>query len=317
MTVPTIEPHHFVYAGRAGWRIGTWALRIGFWRPVLVTIVLWFASGVAYGWHVSTPVGSVNRTYSAVCERLSSGLVPSCILKTDGSGTQLPMPVAQTTDLTHPASAALHAAEVTATLGAVTFVIALATGFMTMVGAFKPSRYERRGTIRGAVRNDWNDAKSDARKAKKGMRQVGNIRARHYDRAGIDRSQATGLDARILKHADPAKQQKAKKPKGKKARQEADADWDTAVAEIAVARIARAEAVRPRLDPAAGPPLAPLPVGETRTESPEVAGWNQRAEAVRADTARYLAELQTAEHQANGWAGYTPPPAPISVKDDQ
>jgi hypothetical protein len=322
---PTLELHHLAYGARTTWRVGRWAAHIGFWKPVLASAALWLGSGVAMGIHqraAAMPIAT--RVHSYTCS--GPGIVGTCVLKSDGTGT--PMHLANgeryttTEDLTRPAGTALYAAQVFATLGSVTLVLAMGTGFLTLVGAFKPSRRQKRGTIRGAVREDWRGGKSDAREAKKGLKKAGNAVARRRARQAESGEVAdpSWLAAKVLAHADPPKEKKAKrakKPKAKDERQQLDAEWADEVARIEANR--QPEYVAPRLDPTNGPPLAPVLAGATRTEDPQITAWNERAAAIQADTARYLAELQADEHERNGWVGYTPPPAPlapISVKED-
>jgi hypothetical protein len=324
MSAPTINPAQLVFAGRSAARFTLWGIRISFARSVLVSLALWFASAVALSVGMATAAnGPIVRTHTYTCD--GPRLINPCVLHSNGVGTPLPlMGEPQTFKMDRPIGTAHIAATGFASLASLTTVIAIATGFLTLVGAFQPSRYQRRGTIRGAVRSDWNASKRDVRRTKKGLKRAGNTMARHRAKQAEhgEANDPSWLASKVLAHADPPKQEKPKKVKAKAEVKELDTEWEDAVREIGLERAARQRAGLPHLDPNDGPPLAPNPNGHDRAEDPMVTAWRDHDAATEARVQVQVAELEHAAHERNGWNGYVPPPAPvaatpISVTEDQ
>jgi hypothetical protein len=171
-------------------------------------------------------------------------------------------------------------------------------------------------------------ARRDIDRATRTLGRMGAKRRRRWERQwvaedayGAGRSKPGSFDHFLMGRATKpkAKAVKPKAPKGKQARKQADAEFKEEMARIDRERAARGVVGLPMLDPSAGPPVAPVPVGTTRQLDPMVAEWNQRAEVVEARTHQTLAQLNREAQSRDGWVGYTPPPAPlapISVTED-
>jgi hypothetical protein len=135
------------------------------------------------------------------------------------------------------------------------------------------------------------------------------------DQVGATRSTPGAVDMFLMQRAPKpkAKAGKPKGPKGKKAREQADAEFK---AELARINDERAATGRPLLDPNGGPKPAPTRPRSVPVEDPMVAEWRRHAAAVEARTRSAVQQIEADQHRRNGWRGYEPPPAPISVTED-
>lgn len=233
-----LELRHAVYSARAGWRGARWAARIGLWRPVLASLVLWTAlGGVSTVDEITRAASPVARVTSAVC---TGHLNQQCHVANDGTGTPLlsaTQPVTNITGWTAPLAWWLRILATFTTIGAI------AVG---MISVFSPSGRRRRpqqhGSIRDGIRSDWGASKRDVRRGRDGLRKAANWRARRRARRHVGGDQQytpTGVEGWVLGHADPPKTRKAKKAAKGSARAERvelDAEWDTELRRIRAAR---------------------------------------------------------------------------------
>lgn len=233
-----LEFQHVAFGARTSGRLIRWAIGIGTWRPLLAATVLWALFGILTIGHTEAiAAGQTKRVIGTVCE---GHLNQVCHATTDGTGALV--------GVTHTSNPAEWSAWMPGTAdvcryGAVILTIGAATvGLISLISPSRRRQRQRRGTIRDGVRHDWNGSHRDARSARKHAKRAGNAHARRRARragAGHPVSDPTGLEAMVLKHADPPKTKKEKRAKVKAEKDsrkmekaELDAEWAAELAAI-------------------------------------------------------------------------------------
>lgn len=233
-----LEMQHLAYGVRTSWRLSRWAVCVAASTPLLVAIVLWIAHALltrAYAEAIAA--GPTTRVLGMVCE---GHLNQICHSTSDGTGALVG--VAQTYYPEKSAVWMVLAAELCRYGAIITTIGALTVGLIRLISPNRRRERKRRGSISDGVRSDWNASKRDVRIARKHAKRAGNAharrRARRHD-AGIPQSTPTGLEAMVLKHADPPKTTKAKRAKAKSEKDsrkmekiDLDAEWAAEMAAI-------------------------------------------------------------------------------------
>ncbi len=325
MSVPGLELHHGLVAARGGggFLLGIW--RVFRFKPAIAAAILWALFACSSMWSLAaTRPDTFVETRSAcdpahpmrcaLCptgDALAEGayVPPGC----EGGGTLM-----KTTPVSfkRPRGAANQAASLFQTLATFATIGAITVFIVGGAGAMRARRPSRVMAAARHVKRETDRARRDVDRAQRTATKLGGRRLEKAgkrwaaeDAQGLPRSELSRLDRALIgKRVAPPKQKKAKgKRKADKAAA-SEVDWDTQAALLTAEIAARNNAGKARLVPTAGPPVAP-----NASPSPQIAAHRARTAAVSADVAQFLGDLERHDHEANGWVGYTPPPAPVPL----
>lgn len=305
--VPGLEMHHGLLAARGGGNLLLSVWHLFKWKPAVIAVAAWIGYAVFAG--VASTAAATPDTVREV--RAQCSALAQCEL---GAGKVL-----ATQDVSYKKQASAFAqgagvfrsVAVVATIGALTVAVLGAAG----------QRNERRRTSRvmdaaRRVKAEHDRARRDVDRVNRAATKLGQRRLEaagkrwaRQDAAGEARTDLGRIDRALIgKRVAPPKQAK-KKGRGRKGRRAMESEWAAELARIDAARSEPTEVAH--LDPGDGPPEPP-----DRSPSPQIAVYRAQAADVEARTTGTMRGLVKAAHEGNGWVGYEPPAAPVTIEKE-